>query len=116
MARSVPEWIADHGDQAIPRLVKARIWQRCDGRCARSGRKLRAGDEAAFDHITPLIDGGEHRESNLQLLSVEAHKEKTADEAAQRKKERRLHAKHHGYFPKTKFPLKSRKFQKRWPA
>ena len=111
--RSVPEWVADHDDQAIPRLVKARIWQRCNGCCAKSGRKLRAGDAHAFDHIKPLADGGGHREFNLQLLSVEAHKEKTADEATERAKERRIHAKHHGYYPKTKRPLQGRGFEKR---
>lgn len=113
MARTIPEWVATHDDQAIPRLVKARIWQRYDGRCARTGHKLRAGDPHAFDHIKPLADGGGHREFNLQLLSVEAHKEKTADEATERAKERRIHAKHHGYFPKSPHPLKGRGFEKR---
>lgn len=110
--RSVPEWIADHPDQAIPRLVKARVWAAANGCCAKTGRKLRAGDAHQFDHIKPLIDGGEHRESNLQLLSVDAHKEKTAEEAGARAKERRIHAKHHGYWPKTRTPLKGRGFEK----
>ena len=110
--RSVPEWIADHDDQAIPRLVKARIWAAANGCCAKTGRKLRAGDAHQFDHIKPLIDGGEHRESNLQLLSVEAHKEKTSEEAHQRTKERRIHAKHHGYWPESKAKIQSRGFEK----
>lgn len=111
MARTVPEWIADHDDQAIPRLVKARIWAAANGCCAKTGRKLRAGDAHQFDHIKPLADGGEHRESNLQLLSDDAHKAKTAEEAHDRAKERRIHAKHHGYWPKTKTPIKGRGFQ-----
>lgn len=96
--RAVPEWIADHDDQAIPRLVKARIWARCEGRCALSGRKLTPADHPEFDHIIPLADKGEHRESNLQLVGSVEHKAKTKAEAPQRAKERRNHAKHFGYW------------------
>lgn len=68
MARTVPEWIADHDDQAIPRLVKARIWARYNGCCAKTGRKLRAGDAHQFDHIVPLINGDrdDNRIENLR--------------------------------------------------
>jgi 5-methylcytosine-specific restriction protein A len=97
MTRAVPEWIADHDDQAIPRLVKARIWARCEGKCALTGRKLTPADKPEFDHIKPLADGGEHREFNLQLVGSKAHKIKTAGEADQRAKERSIHAKHFGY-------------------
>lgn len=110
MSRAVPEWIADHDDQAIPRLVKARIWAACGGRCALTGRKLTPADKPEFDHIKPLIDGGEHRETNLQLICGEAHKAKTADEAEGRAKERRIHAKHNRYWPASKRPLQSRGF------
>lgn len=99
MTRSVPEWIADHDDQAVPRLVKARIWARCEGRCALTGRKLTPADKPEFDHIKPLADGGEHREFNLHLVAGAAHKAKTKAEAEQRAKERNIHAKHFGYAP-----------------
>lgn len=108
--RAVPEWIAAHDDQAIPRLVKARVWAKCEGRCALTGKKLTPADRPEFDHITPLADGGQHRETNLQLVASEAHKAKTKAEAPERAKERRLHAKHHGYWPKSKTPLKGRGF------
>jgi 5-methylcytosine-specific restriction protein A len=51
MTRNLPEWIAAHDDQAIPQRVKLRIWTRCGGRCALTGRKLRPGDAYQFDHI-----------------------------------------------------------------
>jgi 5-methylcytosine-specific restriction endonuclease McrA len=111
MSRAVPEWIATHDDQAIPRLVKARIWARCEGKCALTGKKLTPADKPEFDHIVPLADGGEHRETNLQLVSGEAHKAKTKAEAPQRAKERRIHAKFHGYWPASKTPLKGRGFE-----
>jgi len=113
--RAVPEWIGAHPDVAIPRKVKARIWARCDGRCALSGRKIQPGDAYDFDHITALANGGEHRESNLQLVCREAHKAKTQADRAEQAKTERLHAKHNGYFPKSPTPLRSRNtFKKRW--
>lgn len=96
MSRVVPEWVATHDDQAIPPKVKLRVWTRCEGKCALSGRKLRPGDPVNYDHIKPLRDGGEHREGNLQLVSVEAHRVKTAAEAGQRAKEERIRLKHFG--------------------
>ena len=112
--RSNPEWIADHPDQAIPTRVKARIFARCEGRCARTGQKVRAG-EYQFDHIIALENGGQHRESNLQVLSTEAHKAKTRADMDVTKKVRRLHAKHHGYWPESRSKLRSRGFSKTRP-
>lgn len=60
MSRSVPIWSSDNHDAAIPRLVKARIFERQNGLCALSGRKLGVGAEWHFDHIIPLADGGRH--------------------------------------------------------
>lgn len=110
--RSLPEWVGSSPDAAIPRLVKTRIWLRCEGRCALTGAKLRATDPHDFDHIIPLALGGEHREGNLQLVSRAAHREKTADDTRAIRKAQRVHAKHHGYYPKSKRPLKSRGFEK----
>jgi 5-methylcytosine-specific restriction protein A len=113
--RSCPEWVADHPDRAIPKRVKLRVWQRCDGKCALTGRKLRPGDPHDFDHIIALANGGAHRESNLRLVSREAHREKTGEDAALKAKLDRLHAKHFGYYPESKQKIKSRGFDKRRP-
>lgn len=94
--REVAEWIGAHPDQAIPQRVKLRIWTRCGGRCALTGRKLRPGDAYQFDHILALVNGGAHRESNLQLISAEAHKAKTASDVAIKSKTARVKAKHLG--------------------
>lgn len=99
--RGVPEWIADHPDQAIPRRVKARILLRYDGRCAISGVKLPVG-QIDFDHIKSLRNGGEHREGNLQPVWRKAHQEKTAEENSDGAKADRTFAKHNGIWkPKT---------------
>jgi 5-methylcytosine-specific restriction endonuclease McrA len=110
--RAVPEWRGSSPDAAIPTRVKARVWLRCGGRCALTGKKLSAGDDVDFDHITPLSMGGEHRELNLQLVSRAAHREKTAAEAPGRAKAARIHAKHNGYWPASKAKIQSRGFDK----
>lgn len=111
--RSVPLWSSDNPDAAIPKAVKARVWLRCEGKCALSGRKLGPGDAVDFDHITPLSMGGKHAEDNLQLASREVHRAKTAEEAAPRAKADRIFAKHNGLWPKSKRPLQGRGFPKR---
>lgn len=112
--REVPEWIADHPDQDIPRRVKLRIFDRYGGKCAITGKKLRAG-EVDFDHKTRLRDGGEHRESNIWPVWRPAHREKTAQENSDGAKADKIKAKHLGIYPKSRTPLKSRNsFPKRW--
>jgi hypothetical protein len=50
-------------------------------------------DKVDCDHVIALIDGGENRESNLQLLLNACHKVKTGKEATARSEERRHKAK-----------------------
>jgi 5-methylcytosine-specific restriction endonuclease McrA len=78
MSRALPEWIAKYDDAAIPPRVKDRIAQRSDDCCVKCTRKIGGALRAEFDHATPLILGGEHRESNLQLLCHECHRAKSA--------------------------------------
>lgn len=96
MSREVEEWRGKTDDSAIPPRVKLRVWTRCEGKCALTGRKLRPGDLHDIDHILALANGGEHRETNLQLVSREAHKVKTAADVATRAKTDRTRAKHLG--------------------
>jgi 5-methylcytosine-specific restriction protein A len=96
MTRAVPEWIADHDDQAIPPRVRLRVWDQFDGRCALCVRRLFPSDKWQCDHIVALVNGGEHRERNLRLLCDWCHKEKTASDVAQKSKDRRKRAKHVG--------------------
>lgn len=112
-ARSVPEWIATNPDQAIPNRVKLRVFERCEGRCALTGKKLRPGDAYDFDHERPLIMGGEHRESNLRVVCREAHREKSKAEVSAKAKADRTRLKFIGAWPKSKRPLQGRGFEKR---
>jgi len=111
MSRAVKEWIAKHDDQTIPRSVRIRVFEKHDGKCALTGKKLFAG-EFDIDHIKRLKDGGEHRESNLQPVWREKHKEKTAQETKLGKKAEKIKDKHFSpKQPKTK--IASRPFQSR---
>lgn len=109
--RSVPEWVGKTPDQEIPKRVKLRVWERCGGKCALTGRKLRPGDAYDFDHIIPLTLGGAHAETNLQVVSRDAHKAKTASDVKARAKADRVRAKHLGQWPAPLRKLQSRGFE-----
>lgn len=101
--RAIPEWVGATPDAKIPDRVIIRISLRQEGKCAITGVKLRAGHFHA-DHIKPLKKGGRHRESNLQLITDEAHALKTAEEAGEQAKVNRIIAKRLG-LKKPRNPL-----------
>jgi 5-methylcytosine-specific restriction enzyme A len=100
--RAVAEWIGAHPDSVPPPHVRLRIFERCDGVCHISGRKIRAGEPWDAEHIKPLWDGGENRETNLAPALADKHRRKTAQEATERSDGRRKKSKHFGI--KTKSP------------
>ncbi len=103
MPRKVEEWIAEHPDQAIPTRVKLRIWEREEGRCWISGRKIMPGDLFDYDHKVALINGGEHRESNLFPALRDKHREKTKEDVALKAETAKFKAKQLG-IAKPKYP------------
>lgn len=112
MSRAVEEWIGKTDDSAIPPRVKLRVFDRCGGRCAKTGVKVRPG-HFQYDHIKALKNGGENRESNLQLLCTDAHKVKTRDDVAEKSKVERVRKKHLGLWPPPVQKMQSRPFPKR---
>lgn len=77
MSRAVPEWIGKTDDSTIPDRVKERVLRASEDSCVRCSRKVGGKLRPEFDHVTPLILGGQNRESNLQLLCNECHGAKT---------------------------------------
>ena len=77
MSRKLPEWVADHDDQAIPARVKIRLFEAAGGCCQACSRKLVGGETPQYDHAIALINGGEHRENNLRVLCSFCHIAKT---------------------------------------
>lgn len=101
MTRTVPEWIASNDDAAIPPRVKLRIYERAEGRCSKCTVGVRVGE---YDHAIPLIIGGEHRETNLQLLCVPCHKGKTKLDVKLKAKVARVRKRHIGIKKPSRFP------------
>lgn len=94
--RSIQEWRGATPDTKIPPHVRLRVFERFDGICQLTRRKIRAGEAWALDHIVPLADGGEHCETNLQPVLKEPHQEKTSAENTARAKVRAIKSKHIG--------------------
>lgn len=84
MTRATKEWIATHDDQAIPPRVKARLFIAADKRCQKCTRLLVGRDTPEYDHAIALVNGGEHRESNLQVLCEWCHAKKTKADVAEK--------------------------------
>lgn len=93
MTRALPEWIAKSDDAKIPDRVKLRVYEKAEGRCAICTVGAKVGQ---YDHIIPLILGGGHRETNLQLLCVPCHKGKTRLDVKLKAKVARIRSRHAG--------------------
>lgn len=94
--RAIEEWVGKTPDTPAPARVILRVFLRQSRRCAVTGRTIRPGDSRRVDHIIPLKQGGANKESNLQIILDEPHKEKTAIEADQNAKVERIQKKHYG--------------------
>lgn len=96
MTRAVTEWVGKTPDTAIPPRVRLRIFERENGTCWLSGRKIQPGEPWDLDHKTALINGGEHRESNLFPALRDKHREKTKLDVAEKAKVAAMAKKHIG--------------------
>jgi 5-methylcytosine-specific restriction endonuclease McrA len=97
MSRKIVPWCGKTDDAMPPRSVFDRLWERQGGRDAITGVPFTSKDRIVRDHIVPLADGGKNEEENLQLITAESHKPKTAAEATARAKTRRIHERDRGY-------------------
>ncbi|WP_084800950.1 HNH endonuclease [Bradyrhizobium sp. Tv2a-2] len=105
MTRSIKEWIGKTHDSQVPPRVRLRIFERHNGICHISGRTIRAGETWDLDHVVSLINGGEHRESNLAPALKAPHRLKTAQDVAEKSRVYRKRAAHLGIKPKKGRPM-----------
>jgi 5-methylcytosine-specific restriction endonuclease McrA len=65
-ARNAPRPVPQqrHKRQHIPRDIRLRVYERCNGACVKCGSTY----PLQVDHIKPLAKGGSNHESNLQML------------------------------------------------
>lgn len=89
------EWIGRRPESMPGQTVLLRLYAKQNGICACGcGQVMNLNrDKVDCDHRIALIDGGENRESNLQLMLHPCHKAKTGEEASARSEERRHKAK-----------------------
>jgi 5-methylcytosine-specific restriction endonuclease McrA len=92
--------MGNHDNEKVPNRVRIRVWEAAKGIC--SSCKLKIRGEWELDHTTALINGGEHRENNFQILCAECHQEKTGDDVQIKSKTYRMKAKHLGISLKRK--------------
>ena len=94
--RELPEWIGATDDSPVPPRVRARVWFRDKGTCQCCGTLIMAGMDWQVDHRIAIANGGENRESNLQVLLASCHKDKTKADVAEKSKVARVRTKHLG--------------------
>lgn len=96
MTRPTQEWIGRKPETPVPPRVKLRLWWQQDGRCAECKRKFLSGERPQVDHVIALINGGEHRESNLRLLCPWCHIIKTRGDIREKSRVARRAKSHYG--------------------
>jgi 5-methylcytosine-specific restriction protein A len=111
--REVPEWIGKTDDAAIPLRVQLRVYNELCGCCMKCGRWLRPGHWSC-DHIIALVNGGQHRESNLQALcNSPCHSDKTRADVAEKSDVYAKKLKHIGVKKRGGRKIQSRGFERR---
>jgi len=114
VSRSTEEWIGKNDDDAIPPRVRLRVFARDNGVCHISGRRIRPSDAWDCDHIVALANGGEHRERNLAPALRDKHREKTAQDVAEKAKNDRVRKRHLGIKKPSRFACsRDSRFKKR---
>lgn len=100
MSRSVAEWKGASDDTAIPPRVRLRVFDAKGGRCHSCGRKIAAGERWTCEHLKALINGGENRESNLDITCDWCLPSKNAADVAEKSKVARVRKAHLGVKPR----------------
>lgn len=108
--RTQPEWIGATPNSAPPPRVKQRILDRYDWKCRLTKIDLRPlAGQIDFDHVKALVNGGENRESNLAPIWRPKHREKTAQDVAEKSAVAEIIKHHYGLeSPKRAIPQRTK--------
>jgi 5-methylcytosine-specific restriction protein A len=101
-ARSVPEWVGSSPDAKVPPRVRLRVFEANGGICHISGREIMPGEPWELEHKVALINGGEHRESNMAPALKDKHRAKTAEDVAEKSAVAEKRKKHLGIRPSSR--------------
>lgn len=112
MARTkkLKEWIGKNDDSMPTAPIRQRILERWGSLCHLCGGAITKPGWHA-DHVKPLKDGGENRESNLKPAHEPCHRKETARQAIERAPVERKKQKHSGA-ARPKGDIKSAGFAK----
>lgn len=111
MPRARKEWIAKSDDAKIPPRVRVRVFDHAKGVCHWCKNSIKVPVESwQADHVKALINGGEHRETNLAPIHGHCHVEKTGLDVADKKKVAAVRKKHIGAVADSK-PIQSPGFR-----
>lgn len=110
MPRSTKEWVGKTDNHMPPATVRQRILDRENRTCHVCGGAIdKPGWHA--DHVPPLKDGGENRESMIKPAHDICHRRLTAQQAIERAPIERKKMKHSGA-ARPKQSIKSKSFPK----
>ena len=89
--------------------TKAKAYLRDGGRCVLCTRKVGVGGEQAeYDHIKPVWEGGDNSLENCRTLCAHCHQPVTKEQAGQRSEARRHQKKMAGIKPRKRVILGSK--------
>jgi 5-methylcytosine-specific restriction endonuclease McrA len=110
---NLKEWCGKTDDSKPAPYVRLRVFNKYDGICYLSKRKIVPGDKWDLEHVVALCNGGENRESNMAPALVAPHKIKTKQDRATKAKNDHVRMKHIGIREPSR--LQSRGFPPRKP-
>jgi len=105
MTRAVEIWVGSTDDAAIPPRVRARVFERCAGRCHRCNRKIGPADTWIIEHLIALVNGGRHAEDNMCLTCGWCKPAKDAEDAAIKSHGTKVRYRHLGIKSKSSRPM-----------
>lgn len=95
MARSTAEWIGKTDNAKIPPRIRQKVFDRAGGVCHWCKLAIKVPVETwQADHVVALINGGEHRDTNLAPIHGHCHVAKTGADVADKKKVAAVRKKH----------------------
>ncbi len=114
MARPLSEWIGKHRGVNIPPRVRLRVFDRDAGICHLCKLPIKTGETWQADHVIALINGGEHRETNLAPAHSHCHVGKSAQDVKEKAKVAKVRGKHTGAVrPSSKLSNRDKRAPKR---
>lgn len=95
---------------------RIRIFAARDGLCHICKGKVGVGEAWEVEHVIPYALTQDNSDGNLAPAHIKCHRVKSAADATNLAKALRRQAKHHGAWPKSRTPLRSRGFEQTRPA